>query len=516
MSHQFVPTYAVQPAGSKVTRCIFAVALLAHSLAVSAREVPLSPMDIPDSPGSSVGQGLGMIESAPLYGNLNKYAYYFTDLLIGSPIPQRTSVIVDTGSRIAGFPCSGCKHCGNHIDAPFDMNRSASAQWLKCGTDCTQGCVNGHCTYKETYSEGSSIIGRWFDDVVQLGGEKKNPSVHARLGCHNWVDKLFYTQRANGIMGLAPASDNVGASSTPTVLQDLFRDRAHISTKVFSLCLASWGGRLTVGGYSTWYHEDHVHWMPMRASKYYFAFPDTLSFLTEDESDSFVMHGDFGVTIVDSGTTYTYFPRPLFNNVVSSLTRYCQEHDGCGATREGSECWRLDDEAYGPDLFPTIRFHFQGGTNVDWSPRGYLHERGIQGVWCQTFMENNLYQTVLGISWMLHKDVIFDLATSRLGVAKANCPEHHRDADEEAEAAVQRKFERPTWEVAVTAPEVSRSRGNLITSWSTCACSVIAAAALVALAALRQRLPRTSAESAATLKKEGEPLVAVDASLCTE
>jgi len=299
-------------------------------------------------------------------------------------------------------------------------------------------------------------------------------------------------------------------------LQDLFRGRAHISTKVFSLCFASWGGRLTVGGYSTWYHDDRVHWTPMRASKYYFAFPSSLGLVPPGDAESTTMHGDFGVTIIDSGTTYTYFPRPLFNNLIKYLAKYCQEHDGCGATREGGECWRLRDDSYGPDQFPTIRFHFQGGAEVDWSPRAYMHERGVQGVWCQTFMENNLYQTVLGISWMLHKDVIFDLASGRLGVARANCPEHHRGADEMAEAAsLQRKFDRATWEL----PAAS---GRSPPAWLLGGSGVVVATATVALlvlATLRQRAAVWSALVAVPAASELCRSEAAHASvpmLCTE
>merc|ERR1712110_808988 len=54
---------------------------------------------------------------------------------------------------------------------------------------------------------------------------------------------------------------------------------------------------------------------------------------------------------------------------------------------------------------------------------------GEFGVWCHTFMENTIFQTVLGISWMIHKDVIFDLVQGRLGVAEAACPEHRRQVD---------------------------------------------------------------------------------------
>jgi len=374
------------------------------------------------------------MESAKLYGNMNKYAYYFTDLLIGSPTPQRTSVIVDTGSRLVGFPCKGCDHCGDHLDPAFDIGQSSTAKWLRCGDGCVRGCVEGQCAYRETYSEGSTISGRWFDDLVELGDSfQKNPPVHARLGCHTNENKLFYTQRANGIMGLAPSSDGVNGSR-PTVLQDLFRDKSHVSTEIFSMCLATWGGRLTVGGYDTSYHRpgQEVQWTPMRAAHYYFVFPEGLALLGSGGVAPKVVamtNGEFGVTIIDSGTTYTYFPGPVFRTLVGDLLSYCDAHGGCSATREGNECFRLNDVMGGPDDFPVVKMTFKGGAQIDWSPYGYLHQRGEQGVWCQTFMENHLYQTVLGISWMIHQDVIFDLQNGKLGVAKANCPEHHKDSD---------------------------------------------------------------------------------------
>jgi len=71
----------------------------------------------------------------------------------------------------------------------------------------------------------------------------------------------------------------------------------------------------------------------------------------------------------------------------------------------------------------------KGGSQVDWYPETYLQERGEVGLFCYTFKQNNMYQTVLGISWMLHKDVIFDIESGRLGTVPANCPEHHEASD---------------------------------------------------------------------------------------
>lgn len=408
------------------------------------------------------------VESAWLYGNMNHYAYYFADLLIGSPVPQRASVIIDTGSRLVGFPCKGCIHCGEHLDPMFDVSRSASATWLNCSGQCSQGCVKGHCSYRETYSEGSTISGLWFDDSVRLGDAfSGNPPVRASLGCHTNENKLFFTQRANGIMGLAPSFQGA-TGGRPTFLQDLFKDKQHIDAAIFAICLATWGGRLTVGGYDSADHteaaensrrhctshrpcaNDGTKWIDMTASHYYFVFPSGLML---NRRPVVASPHSFGVTVVDSGTTYTYLPGPVFTTLSTALAEYCAENDGCGAVRDisratglpgsGTQCWRLLNPAEGPRFFPTLQMQFTPGVAIDWVPTGYLHHRGQPDVWCQTFMENNLYQTVLGISWMIHKDIIFDIAKGKLGVAQANCPEHRMDSDPTGQALLSGKLAVP-------------------------------------------------------------------------
>lgn len=54
------------------------------------------------------------------YGTHYAYAY------VGSP-PQRQSLIIDTGSHYTAFPCTGCKQCGEHTDAYFDVAKSKTA-----------------------------------------------------------------------------------------------------------------------------------------------------------------------------------------------------------------------------------------------------------------------------------------------------------------------------------------------------------------------------------------------------
>ncbi|CAE7476100.1 Pepsin-3 [Symbiodinium sp. CCMP2592] len=88
-----------------------------------------------------------------------------------------------------------------------------------------------------------------------------NHPVEASLGCHLDERKLFYTQKVNGIFGLAPH----GITGRSNVLKDLFKDKAHVNTAVFAICLAEWGGELSVGGYDTRYAElgARMQWLPL-------------------------------------------------------------------------------------------------------------------------------------------------------------------------------------------------------------------------------------------------------------
>ncbi|CAJ1450599.1 unnamed protein product [Effrenium voratum] len=361
-------------------------------------------------------------ETAYLYGNIKEYAYYFTDLLVGSP-PQLTSVIIDTGSHLLAFPCGGCDHCGRHLEPAVDISKSSTAKWEYCGGD--------RCTYSEKYSEGSAIEGHWFTDKVELGDSfSRNSPVSARMGCHDSENKLFYTQRANGIMGLAPALptyDQPSAERAPGILEDLFRDKKHVDSRVFSICLADWGGLLTVGGANSAYHAGGVTWVDMMSSGYYMVKPETFFV------DSLLVvagTAEFGQAIVDTGTTLTYFPQQIFDRVVMHLESFCLLPDNCQADRADrpdshQKCWRMHD-GQGPGAFPTLAFKFQGQSEtITWGPEAYLNHRG-EDLWCYAFAPSASGETIFGISWLLHKDAVFDLGAQKFGVADANCPEHRQ------------------------------------------------------------------------------------------
>ncbi|CAK9025859.1 Aspartic proteinase 39 [Durusdinium trenchii] len=378
------------------------------------------------------------VQRTVLFGNINAFAYYFAELLVGSP-QQPVSVIVDTGSALCGFPCEDCGHCGQHLNPPFDMKKSTTSKVLPCGIGCDR-CIDGKCGYLESYTEGSSISGLWFRDLVMLNGsDQDNQPVFASLGCHTDERKLFYTQKVNGILGLAPHR----ITGKSNVLKDLYQDKAHVNHEIFAFCLAEWGGLLTVGGYDPSFvvPGHRLQWLPMHAAGYFGVTLQKLSCGLQVVGTQL----DFGTTVLDSGTTFTYLPEQVYNALLTALKTQCANIQ-CNARAVQDNCWEIVSGA-DPTRFPNVTLELANGPNgvvaIQWLAHAYMFRRKAN-IWCYAFANNGMSkETVLGISFFLHQTVVFDTSQSKLGIAESKCPESHyqtrsgRPAQAVREGAVQ-------------------------------------------------------------------------------
>jgi hypothetical protein len=139
--------------------------------------------------------------AVPLYFHSGSYHIY---LNVGSPIPQRQLVIVDTGSHYTAFPCDPCRNCGSNTHASthyFSPSNSSSFSTIPCGQcrwanqnnntghhgheSCgkTAATLNNKCQHKQRYTEGSSWTAYEAQDLVFVGTEDVHESqmLHSQL-----------------------------------------------------------------------------------------------------------------------------------------------------------------------------------------------------------------------------------------------------------------------------------------------------------------------------------------------
>ncbi|CAK9094028.1 unnamed protein product [Durusdinium trenchii] len=246
---------------------------------------------------------------------------------------------------------------------------------------------------------------------------QQNPEMRARLGCHQEETRLFYTQKANGIMGIRQPQEG-----QPTLLQQLMRDRDRINADIFTMCIADSGGRLTVGGLNESDHRGEVKYIKMRLSGGFF------NVYLQAVSIAGSAAAGFGTTIIDSGTTWTYFGSRPYRAIRKGIEDFCSAQKSCGIQR--GNCWEASDLSG----FPDLQMDFDG-VDVRWVPRAYLYRKAIGTRWCYSFQDDGPgASTVLGASWMMHQDVIFDMARQRVGVVPADCPRHQIRPEHDPEA----------------------------------------------------------------------------------
>mmetsp|Transcript_38513 Transcript_38513/g.83359 ORF Transcript_38513/g.83359 Transcript_38513/m.83359 type:complete len:481 (+) Transcript_38513:714-2156(+) len=215
-------------------------------------------------------------------------------------------------------------------------------------------------------------------------------------------------------MGVGPNRRTKKAS----VLGQIFADHEHVNSNIFSICLAEWGGRLTVGGPNVTYHKGPIQYVPLESSSGFYRVP-----LKSFALNGVVLASELGRTMIDSGTTYTYMSNSAYNALKTAIEEHCKETEGCGKVAS-QKCWNLPLGPFSLDYFPTFTVNI-GNISANWTPQAYLYQRQTSSQWCYGFAADGFRaNTVLGSTWMLHQDIIFDMQNSRVGIVPADCPNH--------------------------------------------------------------------------------------------
>mmetsp|Transcript_4239 Transcript_4239/g.7187 ORF Transcript_4239/g.7187 Transcript_4239/m.7187 type:complete len:409 (+) Transcript_4239:398-1624(+) len=265
------------------------------------------------------------------------------------------------------------------------------------------------------------------------------------FGCVSEETNLFYDQRADGILGLG-MSQRIGVWEQKPIYEAMYS--ANVTQKrMFSMCLGKDGGFMQVGGFNEERHIEQVEWMPLthntgtnyKLSLYSIAF----------NQHQIQASSQWSVGFVDSGTTFSYFPKTLWDQLMLHFDYFCEqttlfrEDDGqrkyCHGQRfmaysQGSlsACFKFDRERFEgrhKDFllgYPMIRFKLanaQGrAVNFIWYPSEYLYLDPEGDKYCFAGDTHaSSYEVMFGSTLMRQHHFIFDVENKQLGIARAKC-----------------------------------------------------------------------------------------------
>ncbi len=296
------------------------------------------------------------------------YGTHYANIWVGSPTPQRKSVIVDTGSHYTAFPCMGCQNCGaeHHTDPYFDPSKSNTFHALTCD-ECKMGAAcdtNKFCAFSQSYTEGSSWEAIQVQDILYCGGSDVLDAANTNdlkyaipfmFGCQTKETGLFVTQLADGIMGMS--------AHEATLAKQLY-DHGKLEHNLFALCFRRelgtskrgvTAGSMTLGGIDHRLNQSPMVYAKNMAQSGWFTVYVTNIFIragggqsaksyttSQDQRvikiplDISVINSGKGV-IVDSGTTDTYLHKKLaksFATVWKQVTGMDYTHSPVSLTPE--------------------------------------------------------------------------------------------------------------------------------------------------------------------------------------
>ncbi|KAK9080842.1 hypothetical protein SSX86_000601 [Deinandra increscens subsp. villosa] len=347
---------------------------------------------------------------------------YIMKIQIGTP-PVDVLGIADTGSDLTWAQCQPCKKCYKQVGPPFLVPTSSSTYHAQ---SCqSESCVvlsdsqlpcgsKNICQYKMGYGDGSYSIGDLATDTFWFG-----PACfyNVTFGCGH-VNNGSFNEHVSGIVGLGG-----GPLSIINQLNSTIRGK-------FSYCLISvideasnQTSKIHFGDLANVLGDDVVS-TPLvmkEPSTYYYVTLESVSVghnnLSYKQSGSKSTVQDRGNIIVDSGTTLTFLPRELYNDLSSSLTKAISGVAVGDPGRYFEICY-LDLNL---DNVPTVTFRFTGADVA--VPPVKMFVEVENGVSCLGIKPSDGF-AIFGN--LLQRDLFigFDLVKQKLSFRPTNCSMH--------------------------------------------------------------------------------------------
>lgn len=269
-----------------------------------------------------VSMGIGKTKRLPplhkrtilqeLHNNLTGGGYY-AEVSLGTP-PQTVRLIVDTGSSDVWVLDNNADLCtdrsmqeyyGGGCIATFDPSESSTYTALS------------DTPFQIAYLDGSGANGTYFQDHINIGGTEIE-SLQMGLAEESTIN--------SGLLGIGYSANVAATDLYPTII-DLLEEQGLIALRAYSLWLNSYSsdmGTILFGGVDTEKFVGDliaVPVLPDSRTGIYHSFAVTLSSLvlnyTNGSTDTIIQQPV--PVILDSGTTLTYLPTRIADDIYSAL-----------------------------------------------------------------------------------------------------------------------------------------------------------------------------------------------------
>lgn len=395
----------------------------------------VAPAASPESyAGGLSGQLMATLESGVSLGS----GEYFMDVFVGTP-PKHFSLILDTGSDLNWIQCVPCFDCFQQKGPHYDPKDSSSFRNISChdprchlvsSPDPPPPCKaeNQTCPYFYWYGDYSNTTGDFALETFTVNltapsGKSEFQRVeNVMFGCGHWNRGLFHG--AAGLLGLGR-----GPLSFSSQLQSLYGHS-------FSYCLvdrnsdASVSSKLIFGEDKDLLRNPNLNFTSFVAGKenpvdtfYYVQIKSIVvgeELLNIPEETWHLSPEGAGGTIVDSGTTLSYFAEPAYQIIKEAFVKKIQGYPVVEDFPFLHPCYNVSGVE--KMELPEFGIRFADGAVWNFPVENYFIRLEPEEVVCLAILGTpRSALSIIGNYQQQNFHVLYDTKMSRLGYAPVRC-----------------------------------------------------------------------------------------------
>ncbi|KAL3502618.1 hypothetical protein ACH5RR_037067 [Cinchona calisaya] len=367
---------------------------------------------------------------------------YFMDVFVGTP-PKHYSLILDTGSDLNWIQCVPCYDCFEQKGPFYDPKESSTFQNISChdprcrlvsSPDPPQPCKseNQACPYFYWYGDSSNTTGDFALETFTVNltnpsGKSEFKAVeNVMFGCGHWNRGLFHG--AAGLLGLGR-----GPLSFSSQLQSLYGHS-------FSYCLvdrnsnASVSSKLIFGEDKDLLSNPEVNFTTLVSTGKENNPVDTFYYV---QIKSIFVGGEVlnipeetwnlspegaGGTIIDSGTTLSYFADPAYKIIKEAFMKKVKKYPIVEDFPILVPCYNVS----GVEKLELPSFGIMFGDGAVWNfpVDNYFIKLEPEEVFCLAILGTpSSALSIIGNYQQQNFHILYDTRQSRLGYVPTKCSE---------------------------------------------------------------------------------------------